>query len=73
MDQTELAVPGHEALPAVHLPLRLPPVPSEPERPGFPLLAAAAPVAGALALWAVTGSMYSLMFAALGPLVAVAS
>lgn len=67
MDQTELAEP------VVHLPLSLPPAPAEPERPGFPLLAAVAPVAGAIALWAVTGSMYSLMFAALGPLVAVAS
>jgi S-DNA-T family DNA segregation ATPase FtsK/SpoIIIE len=67
VDQTELAEP------VVHLPLSLPPAPAEPERPGFPMLAAVAPVAGAIALWAVTGSMYSLMFAALGPLVAVAS
>lgn len=54
-------------------PLALPPSPPEPSRPGFPLLATLAPVIGALALWAVTGSIFSLMFAALGPIVAVAS
>lgn len=54
-------------------PLALPPSPPEPSRSGFPLLATLAPVVGALGLWAVTGSMLSLVFAALGPIVAVAS
>jgi S-DNA-T family DNA segregation ATPase FtsK/SpoIIIE len=45
----------------------------EPVAPGFPWLAVIAPLAGAAVLWAVTGSALSLMFAALGPLVAVAS
>ncbi|MFC5788267.1 FtsK/SpoIIIE domain-containing protein [Agromyces tardus] len=53
--------------------LSLPPHPPEPQRPGFPWLASIAPVAGSLALWAMTGSAFSLLFAALGPLVAVAS
>ncbi|KRC58457.1 hypothetical protein ASE14_17875 [Agromyces sp. Root81] len=54
-------------------PLALPPAPAEAARAGFPLIASLAPVIGALALWAVTGSPFSLVFAALGPLVAVAS
>ena len=54
-------------------PLALPPHPAEPSPPGFPWLATVAPVAGALVLLAVTGSTLSLAFAALGPLVAVAS
>ncbi|MDQ0895555.1 FtsK/SpoIIIE domain-containing protein [Agromyces ramosus] len=62
------AVPPHP-----EPPLALPPSPPEPARAGFPLLATLAPVIGALGLWAVTGSMFSLMFAALGPIVAVAS
>lgn len=53
--------------------LALPPHPPEPHRPGFPWLASVAPVAGAVALWAITGSAYALLFAALGPVVAVAS
>lgn len=59
--------------PSVDLPLALPAPPGEPERPGFPLLAVLAPVIGALALWAITGSPFSLVFAVLGPVVAVAS
>ena len=54
-------------------PLALPPHPAEPSPSGFPWLATVAPVAGALVLLAVTGSTLSLAFAALGPLVAVAS
>ncbi|EZP26687.1 putative DNA segregation ATPase [Microbacterium oleivorans] len=44
-----------------------------PPRPPLPLLTAIVPVIGAVALWAVTGSAYALLFAALGPLIAVAS
>lgn len=54
-------------------PLALPPRAPEPVAPGFPWIAAIAPLAGAAVLWAVTGSALSLAFAALGPLVAVAS
>lgn len=55
------------------MPLVLPPHPPEPAPPGFPWLATVAPVAGAVVLVVVTGSVFSLAFAALGPLVAVAS
>jgi DNA segregation ATPase FtsK/SpoIIIE, S-DNA-T family len=54
-------------------PLSLPPVPPDPPRAAFPWIASAAPVAGSLAIWAITGSVLSLAFAALGPLVAVAA
>ena len=53
--------------------LALPPAPPDPPRAGFPLLASLAPVVGALGLWAITGSPFSLLFAVLGPLVAIAS
>ncbi|MFE6963659.1 FtsK/SpoIIIE domain-containing protein [Agromyces sp. NPDC057679] len=55
------------------LPLTLPQAPPRPERPGFPVLATLAPVGAALALWAITGSPFSLVFAVLGPVVAIAS
>lgn len=42
------------------------------EGPPFPLIAAIAPVIGAVAIWLVTGSPYVLLFAGLGPVVAVA-
>ncbi|MFF2370201.1 FtsK/SpoIIIE domain-containing protein [Agromyces sp. NPDC058110] len=58
---------------AVRLPLALPPSVPDPAPPGFPLLAAVAPMAGAIVLWLVTGSMLSLGFAALGPLLAIAT
>ncbi|WP_448809478.1 FtsK/SpoIIIE domain-containing protein [Agromyces bauzanensis] len=54
-------------------PILLPPHPAEPAAAGIPALATVAPVVGALVLWLVTGSAISLAFAALGPLVAVAS
>lgn len=54
-------------------PLALPPRVPEPGRAGFPWIASSAPVAGALLIWAVTGSTFALLFAVLGPLVAVAS
>ncbi len=40
---------------------------------GIPLFATIAPVAGSLALWLITQSVFALVFAALGPLVALAS
>ena len=39
---------------------------------GLPILATAVPVLGAVALWVVTGSVLSLWFAALAPMMAVA-
>jgi DNA segregation ATPase FtsK/SpoIIIE, S-DNA-T family len=68
MDRSEPSQPV-----PVGLPIILPPHPPEPAAPGFPVLATVAPIAGALVLWMVTGSAISLAFAALGPLVAVAS
>ncbi|MDQ0574828.1 FtsK/SpoIIIE domain-containing protein [Agromyces albus] len=68
MDRLDLASPH-----PLDLPLALPPVPPEATRAGFPLLATLAPVVGALGLWAVTGSTFALVFAALGPVVAIAS
>lgn len=53
--------------------LALPPSAPEPARPGFPWIASIAPVVGAVAIWAITGSAFALLFAALGPLVAVAT
>src|ERR1700710_1206677 len=50
-----------------------PPLPAPPARPGFPLAATLAPVIVSLGIWAVTGSAYSLLFAALGPVVALGS
>lgn len=64
--------PSHWSPPGL-IPLALPPRPPEPARPGFPWIASAAPVVGATAIWAVTGSTFALLFAVLGPLVAVAS
>ncbi|WP_111718335.1 FtsK/SpoIIIE domain-containing protein [Homoserinimonas sp. OAct 916] len=40
--------------------------------PGFPVIGAVAPVIGAVAIWLMTGSPFVLVFAALGPIVAVA-
>ncbi len=53
--------------------LALPPLASPPPRPPFPYVATAAPVLVSIGIWAVTGSVYSLLFAALGPVVAVGS
>jgi S-DNA-T family DNA segregation ATPase FtsK/SpoIIIE len=48
------------------------PVPHEAAaRPPFPWIATAAPVIVSLALWALTGSVFSLLFALLGPVVAL--
>lgn len=50
--------------------------PRPPEAPDpyrFPLIASTAPVLIAVAIWAITGSMFALIFAALGPVTAIAS
>ncbi len=55
---------------------RLPSPPAEPapqEAPSFPLLAVIAPLGGAILIGAITGSPYVLVFAALSPVIAVAS
>ncbi|WP_309065189.1 FtsK/SpoIIIE domain-containing protein [Microbacterium sp.] len=51
----------------------LPAAPAEPPRPGLPLLAATVPVIAGVVLWLITGSLYALGFAALGPLMLIAS
>ncbi|MDR2999231.1 MAG: cell division protein FtsK, partial [Microbacterium sp.] len=51
----------------------LPPSPAPPSRPSLPLLAAIVPVVAGVVLWAVTGSLFALCFAALGPLMLLAS
>lgn len=57
--------------PATRLPL--PTLPPPPERPPFPVVAAVAPVVLSVAIWLLTGSAFALLFAALGPVVAVAN
>ncbi|WP_051191895.1 FtsK/SpoIIIE domain-containing protein [Microbacterium luticocti] len=59
--------------PDADAPLRLPTPAPPPRRSGVPLVASAVPVLGALALWLATGTVMMLWFAALGPLIAVAS
>lgn len=54
-------------------PIAVPVAPAPPPPPSVPYLAALVPVAGGVALWLVTGSIYSLYFAAIGPLMIVAS
>lgn len=56
-------------LPAIALPRA--PEPPAPFR--FPLVATLAPVIVSVALWLITGSIFALLFAALGPVTAVAS
>jgi DNA segregation ATPase FtsK/SpoIIIE, S-DNA-T family len=53
--------------------ITLPQRPAPPARPPFPVVATIAPVAMSLVLWLVTQSVFSLIFAALGPAIAVAS
>lgn len=52
--------------------LTLPAAPPAPPRPSIPWLASAVPVVGALGFWALTGSVFALWFAVLGPVIAVA-
>ncbi len=54
-------------------PLALPTAPQEARRPSLPILAALVPVVSGVVLWGVTGSLFSLCFAALGPLMLLAS
>ena len=51
-------------------PLALPTPGEPPPRPALPFASALLPVAASVGLWAVTGSVMSLWFAALGPLLA---
>lgn len=46
---------------------------ADPVRPGFPLIATLAPVAASGVLFAITGSPFMLLMAALGPVLAVAT
>ncbi|MET0990775.1 MAG: FtsK/SpoIIIE domain-containing protein [Lacisediminihabitans sp.] len=52
--------------------LRLPRSPEPPPRHPFPLLASLAPVVGSVLIWAITSSPFALVFALLGPVIAVA-
>ena len=51
----------------------LPAAPADARRPSLPLLAAVVPIIAGVVLWLVTGSLFALCFAALGPLMLVAS
>lgn len=55
------------------LPIAVPPVPATPRRAPVPVVAASVPVVAGIVMWAVTGSIYSLCFAAIGPLMLLAS
>ncbi|WP_168429250.1 FtsK/SpoIIIE domain-containing protein [Microbacterium sp. K24] len=55
------------------LPIALPAAPAPPRRPSLPIMAAIVPIAAGVVLWLVTGSLFALCFAALGPLMIVAS
>ncbi|MDN3311472.1 FtsK/SpoIIIE domain-containing protein [Microbacterium oryzae] len=60
-------------LPRIDEPIALP-APAVPPRPArWPLFAALVPVVGGIAMWLATASVLSLCFAALGPLMALAS
>ncbi|WP_029151020.1 FtsK/SpoIIIE domain-containing protein [Microbacterium indicum] len=54
-------------------PIALPDLPATPSRRPFPIAASILPVLGAVVMWRVTGSVFMLWFAALGPVLAVAS
>ena len=47
-------------------------MPGPPAKAGFPVAATLAPVVVSVAMWAITQSIYALLFAFLGPVVAVA-
>lgn len=53
--------------------IRLPLPPTEPERTPFPLIASVAPVLISLLIWLITNSAFTLLFALLGPVIAVSS
>lgn len=54
-------------------PIALPTVAAPARRPPIPIVAAVVPIAAGIVLWLVTGSLFALCFAALGPLMLVAS
>ncbi|MGY1551102.1 FtsK/SpoIIIE domain-containing protein [Microbacterium sp. A588] len=54
-------------------PIMLPPAAAEPRKQPIPVLAAVVPIAAGVVLWLITGSIFSLCFAALGPLMIGAS
>ena len=54
------------------VPLTLPARPADLPPPGFPLIASLAPLAVAGVIWLITGSAFVLIFAVLGPVIAVA-
>lgn len=53
--------------------LHLPPAPPESTRAPFPVVASVAPLAAALVIWAITRSPFVLVFAVLGPIIAIAT
>lgn len=55
------------------LPIAIPTPPADVKRPPVPFMAALVPVAGGVVMWLVTGSLFALCFAALGPLMIAAS
>lgn len=55
------------------LPIILPTAPVPPRRAPLPFMAAIVPIAAGVVLWLITGSVFALCFAALGPLMIVAS
>lgn len=55
------------------LPIAIPATPVPARRPPTPFIAALVPVVAGVVLWLVTGSLFSLCFAALGPLMIFAS
>lgn len=55
------------------LPIVIPAAPVDARRPPVPIVAALVPVVGGVALWLITGSLFALCFAALGPLMMLAS
>ncbi|WP_166981322.1 FtsK/SpoIIIE domain-containing protein [Paramicrobacterium fandaimingii] len=55
-----------------HAQIRVPAPPGEQTRAPFPVMASIAPVIAAVAIWAITRSPYVLMFAILGPVIAIA-
>ncbi|MGO4689300.1 FtsK/SpoIIIE domain-containing protein [Glaciibacter sp. 2TAF33] len=54
-------------------PLQMPAPPTEPQRAPFPLIASVAPLLASVVIWAITGSAFMLLFAALGPVIIVAT
>jgi S-DNA-T family DNA segregation ATPase FtsK/SpoIIIE len=59
--------------PSAPVRIAAPTLPVAPEKQPFPLVASLAPVVMSVVIWLVTQSAYALLFAALGPAVAIAS